>query len=78
MYTTFLPYKHPPTYESVDCVLLRWIWSDRWSVTMRYDDWDVILFPKDSPVPIQEFKTACYHAQDSSKFPHSPLLKAKY
>ena len=27
---------------------------------MRYDDWDVILFPKDSHVPIQEFKTACY------------------
>ncbi|EOA91223.1 uncharacterized protein SETTUDRAFT_152366 [Exserohilum turcica Et28A] len=27
---------------------------------MRYDNWDVILFPKDSHVPIQEFKTACY------------------
>ncbi|KAE8823385.1 hypothetical protein HRS9139_09794 [Pyrenophora teres f. teres] len=27
---------------------------------MRYDDWDVILFPKDSHVPTQEFKTACY------------------
>ncbi|KAF1944678.1 hypothetical protein EJ02DRAFT_432261 [Clathrospora elynae] len=27
---------------------------------MRYDDWDVILFPKDSHVPIQEYKTACY------------------
>jgi hypothetical protein len=34
---------------------------------MRYDDWDVILFPRDSHVPIQEFKTACYNAQDSSK-----------
>jgi hypothetical protein len=42
---------------------------------MRYDDWDVILFPKESHVPIQEFKTACYHAQHSSKclshlYPH--------
>jgi hypothetical protein len=27
---------------------------------MRYDDWDVILFPGDSHVPIQEFKTVCY------------------
>lgn len=31
--------------------------------TMRYDDWDVILFPKDSHVPIQEFKTACFVSQ---------------
>ncbi|KAH9863592.1 hypothetical protein J1614_009524 [Plenodomus biglobosus] len=31
---------------------------------MRYDDWDVILFPKDSPVPIQEYKTACYVSPD--------------
>lgn len=27
---------------------------------MRYDDWDVILFPGDSHVPIQEFKTVCH------------------
>ncbi|KAJ4292594.1 hypothetical protein N0V90_009257 [Kalmusia sp. IMI 367209] len=31
---------------------------------MRYDNWDVILFPKDSAVPIQEFRTACYFSQD--------------
>ncbi|KAF1851306.1 uncharacterized protein K460DRAFT_329196 [Cucurbitaria berberidis CBS 394.84] len=31
---------------------------------MRYDDWDVILFPKDSHIPIQEFKTACYVSSD--------------
>ncbi|CAO2658145.1 Nn.00g074050.m01.CDS01 [Neocucurbitaria sp. VM-36] len=31
---------------------------------MRYDDWDVILFPKDSHIPIQEFKTACYVSPD--------------
>ncbi|KAF2128120.1 hypothetical protein P153DRAFT_432501 [Dothidotthia symphoricarpi CBS 119687] len=31
---------------------------------MRYDNWDVILFPRDSPIPIQEFKTACYVSPD--------------
>jgi hypothetical protein len=41
---------------------------------MRYDDWDVILFPKDSHVPIQEFKTACYSSSDKSKqSTHYPL-----
>ncbi|EMD59532.1 hypothetical protein COCSADRAFT_151853 [Bipolaris sorokiniana ND90Pr] len=30
---------------------------------MRYNDWDVILFPRDSHVPIQEFKTACFVSQ---------------
>ncbi|KAJ4358129.1 uncharacterized protein N0V89_002708 [Didymosphaeria variabile] len=33
---------------------------------MRYDDWDVILFPKDSAVPIQEFRTTCYTTQDNN------------
>ncbi|KAF2820441.1 hypothetical protein CC86DRAFT_305264 [Ophiobolus disseminans] len=40
---------------------------------MRYDDWDVILFPRDSHVPIQEFKTACYTTQDA-KGQQSPTL----
>ncbi|KAL5396116.1 hypothetical protein PMIN02_003477 [Paraphaeosphaeria minitans] len=31
---------------------------------MRYDNWDVILFPKDSAVPIQEFRTAFYSTQN--------------
>jgi hypothetical protein len=39
---------------------------------MRYDDWDVILFPKDSHVPIQEFKTACYVSPEECKHPHHP------
>ncbi|KAI4953413.1 hypothetical protein J4E91_002260 [Alternaria rosae] len=34
---------------------------------MRYDDWDVILFPKDSHVPIQEFKTACFVSLEDSQ-----------
>lgn len=35
---------------------------------MRYDDWDVILFPKDSHVPIQEFKTACYVSPEECEY----------
>lgn len=31
---------------------------------MRYDNWDVIVFPKESAIPIQEFRTACYTTQD--------------
>ncbi|KAI0579540.1 hypothetical protein TUN199_10079 [Pyrenophora tritici-repentis] len=36
---------------------------------MRYDDWDVILFPKESHVPTQEFKTACYVSPEEFKLP---------
>ncbi|KAH8728372.1 hypothetical protein GQ44DRAFT_675703 [Phaeosphaeriaceae sp. PMI808] len=32
---------------------------------MRYGDWDVILFPRNSRVPIQEFKTICYNFHDA-------------
>ncbi|MCJ1320939.1 hypothetical protein MMC15_006280 [Xylographa vitiligo] len=32
---------------------------------MRYLNWDVLLFPAGSKVPIQEFKTGCYVVQDS-------------
>ncbi|KAL1599304.1 hypothetical protein SLS59_006321 [Nothophoma quercina] len=31
---------------------------------MRYDNWDVILFPEDSNIPVQEYKTACYFSRD--------------
>lgn len=43
---------------------------------MRYDDWDVILFPKDSHVPIQEFKTACYVSPEECEYPALPHLHA--
>ncbi|KAL6706374.1 hypothetical protein ACN47E_005480 [Coniothyrium glycines] len=33
---------------------------------MRFELWDVILFPQDSPIPTQEFKTTCYTPQDES------------
>ncbi|KAH8675274.1 hypothetical protein BX600DRAFT_167939 [Xylariales sp. PMI_506] len=31
---------------------------------MRYEDWDVLLFPKDSKVPLKEFKTQCHVVHD--------------
>lgn len=40
--------------------------SDRTRV-MRYQNWDVLLFPRDSRIPIQEFDTKCF-ALDQSKF----------
>jgi hypothetical protein len=33
---------------------------------MRYQNWDVLLFPADSRVPLQEFDTKCF-ALDPSK-----------
>ncbi|KAK6437626.1 hypothetical protein LTR95_006173 [Oleoguttula sp. CCFEE 5521] len=33
---------------------------------MRYQDWDVLLFPEGSHVPLKEFKTTCYAVQSSS------------
>ena len=37
---------------------------------MRYEYWDVILFPAESHIPIQEFKTACYVGQGQGQFIH--------
>lgn len=31
---------------------------------MRYENWDVLLFPGASKVPIQEFKTQCFVTRD--------------
>jgi len=33
---------------------------------MRFQDWDILLFPDGSHVPIQEFRTACFLVQDGS------------
>lgn len=41
---------------------------------MRYDNWDVIVFPRDSHVPIQEFKTTCYATQDKCECKSNRLL----
>ena len=37
---------------------------------MRYEYWDVILFPAESHIPIQEFKTACYVSQGQGQSIH--------
>jgi hypothetical protein len=34
---------------------------------MRYNDWDILLFPGISTVPIQEFKTDCYAVLDTEQ-----------
>ncbi|KAE8349039.1 hypothetical protein BDV28DRAFT_163916 [Aspergillus coremiiformis] len=42
---------------------------------MRYENWDVLLFPENSKVPIQEFKTQCFVIKDKgSPYLHSPAL----
>lgn len=35
---------------------------------MRYTNWDVLLFPEGSKVPLQEFKTSCYVTEDPGMF----------
>ncbi|KAI8959610.1 hypothetical protein F5Y11DRAFT_350363 [Daldinia sp. FL1419] len=32
---------------------------------MRYEDWDVLLFPRDSKIPMKEFKTNCHVVHDN-------------
>ena len=44
---------------------------------MRYQDWDVLLFPAESQaahVPLKEFKTACYAEQLHGKNQMTPVL----
>lgn len=44
--------------------------------TMRYEDWDVLLFPvnEDSKVPIKEFKVACHVVHDVGESPLRRIL----
>ncbi|RCI09046.1 hypothetical protein L249_5145 [Ophiocordyceps polyrhachis-furcata BCC 54312] len=37
---------------------------------MRYDDWDILLFPRDSKAPFKEFKVACHVVHDP-EFSHT-------
>ncbi|PWY77123.1 hypothetical protein BO70DRAFT_398011 [Aspergillus heteromorphus CBS 117.55] len=42
---------------------------------MRYENWDVLVFPETSKVPLQEFKTQCFVTKDKeSPYLHSPAL----
>lgn len=34
---------------------------------MRFEDWDVLLFPRDSKIPMKEFKTNCHVVHDTGK-----------
>lgn len=40
---------------------------------MRYLNWDVLLFPAGSKVPMQEYKTGCYVVQDPEFLNADPL-----
>lgn len=44
---------------------------------MRYDDWDVLLFPQGSRVPIKEFRVDCRVVQDTGE-QSEPLLVVRY
>ncbi|KAI1628982.1 hypothetical protein EDD37DRAFT_30955 [Exophiala viscosa] len=41
---------------------------------MRYQTWDVLLFPGDSKVPIQEFDTKCYAIDQNVRIPALPSV----
>ncbi|KAJ5698213.1 hypothetical protein N7462_000218 [Penicillium macrosclerotiorum] len=42
---------------------------------MRYENWDVLLFPEGSKVPVQEFKTQCFVTKDTdSPYLHNPTI----
>ncbi|KAK8144430.1 hypothetical protein G3M48_005835 [Beauveria asiatica] len=43
---------------------------------MRYQDWDVLLFPRDGQVPLKEFRVACHvvHDDELSHINSSPKL----
>jgi len=43
---------------------------------MRYQSWDIILFPGGCHVPIQEFRTACFAVQQNGKSRFELLVKA--
>lgn len=41
---------------------------------MRYQNWDVLLFPEASKIPIQEFKTTCHVIKDQGSLSFDFLL----
>ena len=42
---------------------------------MRYEDWDVLLFPQGSKVPMKEFKTSCHVVQDAGESCACPRIR---
>ncbi|KAK2628268.1 hypothetical protein QTJ16_002914 [Diplocarpon rosae] len=45
---------------------------------MRYQNWDVLLFPDQFKVPLQEFKTSCQVIQDPDLDKHGEFEKLKW
>ena len=43
--------------------------------TMRYEDWDILLFPKDSKIPFKEFLTSCHVVNDVGKLLNLSLYR---
>jgi hypothetical protein len=41
---------------------------------MRYQNWDVLLFPELSKIPLQEFKTSCSVIQDPGSWRHTTII----
>lgn len=41
---------------------------------MRYQNWDVLLFPELSKIPLQEFKVACSVIQDPGSCRHTTII----
>jgi hypothetical protein len=42
---------------------------------MRYENWDVLLFPANSKVPVQEFKTQCFVTRDRGEYHQRSFLR---
>lgn len=41
---------------------------------MRYEDWDVLLFPQGNKVPMREFKVGCHVVPDTGKSSKTTVL----
>lgn len=41
--------------------------TDHWLVIMRFQNWDVLLFPEESKAPLQEFRTGCFVISDPGR-----------
>lgn len=50
--------------------------SQHASVNMRYEDWDILLFPRGCSVPMKEFKVACHVVHDLGEPTFNPFVLA--
>jgi hypothetical protein len=68
----FLPEIDAPSSRVTTKCLILFSILHLFTFNMRYRNWDVLLFPAGSKVPIQEFKTQCFVTKDK----HAPFLHA--